>query len=68
MVQVGDRVEVESEKVGQRSRSGVVMGLSGRLLRIRWDDGSESSFMPQAGSLKLARQPRKTVRRKKDGR
>jgi hypothetical protein len=51
MVEVGDRVLVESEKVGQTTRSGVVMAVEGRLLTIRWDSGSESVFIPSAGSL-----------------
>jgi hypothetical protein len=53
MVEVGDRVLVESEKVGQITRSGVVMAVEGRLLTIRWDSGSESVFIPSAGSLQI---------------
>jgi hypothetical protein len=53
MVEVGDRVLVESEKVGQITRSGVVMAVEGRLLTIRWDSGSESVFIPSAGSLQV---------------
>ncbi|HEY8202577.1 MAG TPA: DUF1918 domain-containing protein [Actinomycetota bacterium] len=53
MVKVGDRIEIESEKVGQPPRGGVVTGLKGHLITIRWEDGRESSFMPKAGSLRL---------------
>ena len=57
MVKVGDRIEIESERVGQPPRQGLVIGLSGHLLTIRWEDGRESSFMPTAGSLRLATAP-----------
>lgn len=53
MVQVGDRVVLESEKVGQQAQSGVVTGTQGRLLKIRWDSGKETSFIPSAGSLQV---------------
>jgi hypothetical protein len=48
MVEVGDRVLVESEKVGSVTRSG-----DGRLITVRWDSGSESVFVPSAGSLQV---------------
>ena len=53
MVEVGDRVLVESEKVGMVTRSGVVMAVDGRLITVRWDSGSESVFVPNAGSLRV---------------
>jgi hypothetical protein len=53
MVEVGDRVLVESEKVGQVTRSGVVMAVDGRLITVRWDSGPESVFVPNAGSLRV---------------
>jgi hypothetical protein len=37
MVEVGDRVLVESEKVGAVTRSGVVTDVDGRLITVRWD-------------------------------
>jgi hypothetical protein len=52
MVEVGDRVVMESEKVGTLTRSGVVMAVEGRLITVRWDSGSESVFIPSAGSLR----------------
>jgi Domain of unknown function (DUF1918) len=51
MVEVGDRVLVESEKVGSVTRGGVVTAVDGRLITVRWDAGSESVFVPSAGSL-----------------
>jgi uncharacterized protein DUF1918 len=53
MVEVGDRVLVESEKVGSVTRSGVVSAVDGRLITVRWDSGSESVFVPSAGSLQV---------------
>jgi hypothetical protein len=53
MVDVGDRVVVESEKVGVEPRMGVVTGVNGPFVQVRWDDGHESSFVPAAGSLKV---------------
>ena len=45
MVEVGDRVLVESEKVGSVTRSGVVTAVDGRLITVRWDAGSQSVFV-----------------------
>jgi hypothetical protein len=53
MVEVGDRMLVESEKVGMVTRSGVVMAVDGRLITVRWDSGSQSVFIPSAGSLRV---------------
>ena len=53
MVEVGDRVLVESEKVGSVTRSGVVTAVDGRLITVRWDSGSQSVFVPSAGSLQV---------------
>ena len=44
MVEVGDLVLVESEKVGAVTRSGVVTDVDGRLITVRWDSGSSSMF------------------------
>jgi hypothetical protein len=53
MVEVGDRVLVESEKVGSVTRSGVVTAVDGRLITVLWDSGSQSVFVPSAGSLQV---------------
>lgn len=53
MVEVGDQVVLESERVGQPSQSGVITGTRGQLLHIRWDSGKESSFIPNAGALRV---------------
>jgi len=53
MVEVGDRVLVESEKVGAATRSGVVADVDGSLITVRWDTGSSSTFVPSAGCLQV---------------
>jgi hypothetical protein len=53
VVDVGARVMVESEKVGTPPKSGVVLGVNGPLVRVRWDDGRETSFVPAAGSMRV---------------
>jgi Domain of unknown function (DUF1918) len=45
---VGDRVTIESNKVGQTRRSGEVLEVLGTSprsqFRVRWDDGHESIY------------------------
>jgi hypothetical protein len=53
MVQIGDQVVLESERVGQPSQTGVITGTHGQLLNVRWDNGKESSFIPGAGALRV---------------
>jgi hypothetical protein len=62
MVEVGDRVLVESEKVGSATRSGVVTDVDGRLITVRWDSGASSTFVPSAGCLQVTgREPQAEV-------
>lgn len=53
---VGDRIVVESEKVGQAARGGeileVIEASYGIRYRVRWDDGHESTIRPSAGSAR----------------
>src|SRR5258707_13161356 len=42
VAQVGDRVEVRSAQVGPRA--GVVVGVTGSLVRVRWDTGGETAM------------------------
>ena len=53
MVDLGVRVVVESEKVGVEPRTGVVTGVHGSSVQVRWDDGHETSFVPTAGSMRV---------------
>ncbi len=52
---IGDRVSLDSKKVGQLRRYGTVVarsqGLTAMRYGIRWDDGSESVIAPAAGTL-----------------
>lgn len=52
--QTGDRIVVESEKVGLPDREGeileVIEASYGTRYRVRWDDGHESTIRPSAGS------------------
>ncbi|MGH9151894.1 MAG: DUF1918 domain-containing protein [Acidimicrobiales bacterium] len=53
MADVGDRIVVESEKVGAPARRGEVVAVSGRMLTVRWEGGEQSTFVPSAGSLRI---------------
>ena len=51
--EVGDRIRIESERVGQQSRVGVVEEVLMQdppRLRVRWDDGHESVVAPASGA------------------
>lgn len=55
----GDRIVIESERVGQRPREGEILGVTesavGPSYEVRWDDGHESSIRPAAGSARIIR-------------
>ena len=52
--QAGDRIVVESEKVGLPDRDGEILEVIpapyGTRYRVRWTDGRESTIRPSAGS------------------
>jgi len=54
---VGDRIIVESERVGQPAREGTILAIEdspgGRSFQVRWEDGHESSIRPSAGSARI---------------
>jgi hypothetical protein len=58
----GDRIVVESEKVGQRPREGEILDVIesdlGPNYEVRWDDGHRSSFRPKAGSARIVAKPK----------
>lgn len=60
---VGDRIIVESEKVGTVAREGeiieVIPSPLGEHYNVRWADGHESGFRPSAGSSRIVAGPRK---------
>jgi hypothetical protein len=53
----GDRIIIESERVGQHDREGeileVIEASYGTRYRVRWDDGRESTLRPSAGSARI---------------
>jgi hypothetical protein len=51
MPDIGDRVRVASMKVGQMPREGVVIDVTGHLLRVRWSTGEESNIVPGPGAV-----------------
>ena len=52
MVEIGDQIVVESQKVGESPRTGIVTDVVGSLIKIKWSDGTETSMVPGAGSLR----------------
>jgi hypothetical protein len=59
----GDRIVVESEKVAQPPRTGVIEELMQEdppRFRVRWDDGRTTIFSPAAGSARI--EPKQTKR------
>jgi hypothetical protein len=53
MADIGDLVQVASTKVGHAPRDGVVTGVIGSLLQVKWSTGEESTFAPKMGSLSV---------------
>lgn len=56
---VGDRLVLESERVGQHDRTGEILEIRewplGREFRVRWDDGRVTEIRPKAGSARIVR-------------
>ncbi len=65
-VRIGDRIVLESERVGQRDREGEILGVSdsplGPNYRVRWDDGHETEIRPKAGSARFEPRARRAGR------
>jgi hypothetical protein len=61
---VGDRIVVESDKVGLPAREGEILEVIahdyGTEFVVRWDDGHESSIRPHGGSARIV--PRKEAK------
>ena len=61
VARVGDRIVVESEKVGQATREGLILEVIeasyGIRYRVRWDDDHESTIRPSAGSARIIARP-----------
>ena len=64
---IGDRIVLESEKVGQATRDGeileVIEASYGTRFRVRWEDGHESTIRPSLGSARIV--PGKKPRRRR---
>lgn len=58
-IEVGKRVEAESESTNRRPRTGVIeqvlRGDPSPRYRVRWDDGHESIYTPASGALRVQR-------------
>ena len=58
----GDRIIVESEKVGTPARQGEILDVTestvGVRYTVRWSDGHESTFRPAAGSSRIVSAPK----------
>jgi hypothetical protein len=63
---VGDRIIVESERVGQPDRRGEILEIIpheyGTEYRVQWEDGHESSIRPAAGSVRTEPASKRPVR------
>jgi hypothetical protein len=51
MPKPGDRVVVEGTKIGGARREGVLVELSGSLIKVRWNEGGETMMAPGAGAV-----------------
>jgi uncharacterized protein DUF1918 len=64
---VGDRVAVESERVGQQPRKGEILKVLGNgdtlHYLVRWEDGHESTFFPSAGNAIFSKERQHTAAR-----
>ena len=63
---IGDRIIVESEKVAQPGRAGLIEDVLQEIpprYRVRWDDGHESIFSPSAGSARIEKAKAKAKRK-----
>ncbi len=54
---IGDRIVIESEKVGVPAREGVVLKVIeadyGTRYQVRWADGHESTIHPTGGGMRV---------------
>ena len=61
VTKAGDRIVVESEKVGAAQRRGeileVIAHASGTEYLVRWDDGHQTSIRPHGGNVRFESAP-----------
>lgn len=53
MPKPGDRVIIDGLKLGAPRRQGKLLEQVGSLIKVRWDDGSESLLTPGAGTTRF---------------
>ena len=62
----GDRIVVESQKVGKAPREGeildVVASAFGIRYEVRWADGHTSTFSPSGGSVRIVGAPKRRAK------
>ena len=62
LAKVGDRIVVESQKVGTPARQGDILEVMeasyGTRYRVRWDDGHESTIRPAGGTARTIPKPK----------
>jgi hypothetical protein len=61
----GDRLVIESERVGQPPRRGTieeVLSLDPLRVRVRWENDRESTITPAAGAARVVHTPAKRLR------
>jgi len=63
----GDRIVVESQKVGQAAREGeileVITATFGIRYEVLWSDGHRSTFSPSGGSVRIVEPPKRRRRK-----
>ncbi len=64
----GDRIVVESERVGQPQREGQILEVLGTgdatHYAVRWEDGHTSTFYPSVGSAIIVHHSKKSATKK----
>ena len=66
--QAGDLIVVESERVAQSGRRGVieeVLTEAPPRFRVRWDDGHTTLLAPSAGAARIESREQKSTRKQK---
>lgn len=66
VAKVGDRLILETERLGEHPREGVVLEVLGKRsavhYRVRWEDDHESFYFPSAsGGFQVVRAPKPEV-------
>lgn len=66
VTKVGDRIVIESEKVGQPDREGMILEIIeadyGTRYRVLWEDAHESTIRPGAGSARIVHRAMPTTK------